>query len=419
MNDVSIKNRNRQRRPMIPHHFSKSYQINAPRLKGVLMLFIAFFVSLLIFTVVFKFSETTLARGVLIPAQGDVEVRARESGTIVDFMVRPGDYVKENDTLFTVSQDYGGKQGSVVKFDREQMEAEKKRSEQRIEAIEVSIKSYRSNLQQQLNITDRQIIVSKDKVVKLRSLLKNSTETYNAWKAISGKGYVSRVDLDKSHNDVLNAQLNLTLEESTILDLEARKTSLTDSTQSQIDTLSQEQLYVKNRISEIDRSLSSRGSSTMSMLAPSDGYVVAINFPPGRAITQNSEVVVVIRKNTSATMEGYLYIPATGVGRIAKGDKVKLRFDSWPVDKYGSVDATLSDFYEVNIDAHSALIPLQEGQSYYLAKVKVSSWFIDPDKKKRMLMGGMTVNADIVVDCKPLINLLIAPLERVRKRFID
>jgi len=416
---VKLKNRNRQRRPLIPHHFSKSYQINAPRLKAVLTLFISFFLCLLVFSVVFNFSETTLARGVLIPAQGDVEVRARESGTIVDFAVRPGEYVKENDPLFTVSQDYGGKQGSVVQFDRQQMEAEKKRSEQRIQAIEDSVASYRKNLAQQLKITDRQIAVSRDKVTKLRALLKNSTDTYDAWKAIAGKGYVSKVDLDKSHNDVLNAQLNLTLEESTILDLEARKTSLSDSTQSQIDSLSEELLYVKNRISEIDRNLSSRGSSTMAMLAPSDGYVVAINFPPGRAITQNSEVVVVIRKNTTATMEGYLYVPAMGVGRVAKGDKVKLRFDSWPVDKYGSVEATLADFYEVNIDAHSALIPLQEGQNYYLAKVQVPSWFTDPDKKKRLLMGGMTVNADIVIDRKPLINLLIAPLERVRTRFID
>ncbi|MBT1534231.1 HlyD family secretion protein [Enterobacter cloacae] len=415
---MKLRNRNRQRRALIPHHFSKSYEINAPRLKGVLTLFISFFLCLLVFSIVFNFSETTLARGVLIPAQGDVEVRARESGTIVDFAVRPGQYVKENDPLFTVSQDYGGKQGSVVQFDRQQMEAEKKRSEQRVQTIEDSIATYRKNLAQQLDIADRQIVVSRDKVKKLRALLKNSTDTYEAWKAISGKGYVSKVDLDKSHNDVLNAQLNLTLEESSILDLEARKTSLTDSTQSQIDSLSQELLYVKNRISEIDRNLSSRGSSTMAMLAPADGYVVAINFPPGRAITQNSEVVV-IRKNTAASMEGYLYVPATGVGRVAKGDKVKLRFDSWPVDKYGSVEATLSDFYEVNIDAHSALIPLQEGQNYYLAKVRVPSWFTDPDNKKRLLMGGMTVNADIVIDRKPLINLLIAPLERVRKRFID
>lgn len=241
-----------------PHHFSKSYQINAPRLKTVLTLFIAFFLCLLVFAIAFNFSETTLARGVLIPAQGDVEVRARESGTLVDFAVRPGQYVKENDPLFTVSQDYGGKQGSVVQFDRQQMEAEKKRSEQRIQAIEDSIASYRKNLAQQLALTDKQIAVSRDKVKKLRALLKNSTDTYEAWKSVSGKGYVSKVDLDKSHNDVLNAQLNLTLEESTILELEARKTSLTDSTQSQIDSLSEEQLYVKNRISEIDRNLSSR-----------------------------------------------------------------------------------------------------------------------------------------------------------------
>ncbi|MFV8109507.1 hypothetical protein ACNQ0S_11815 [Enterobacter cloacae complex sp.6700816] len=229
---MKLKNRSRQRRALIPHHFSKSYHINAPRLKTVLTLFIAFFLCLLVFAIVFNFSETTLARGVLIPAQGDVEVRARESGTLVDFAVRPGQYVKENDPLFTVSQDYGGKQGSVVQFDRQQMEAEKKRSEQRIQAIEDSIASYRKNLAQQLTLTDKQIAVSRDKVKKLRALLKNSTDTYEAWKSVSGKGYVSKVDLDKSHNDVLNAQLNLTLEESTILELEARKTSLTDSTQS-------------------------------------------------------------------------------------------------------------------------------------------------------------------------------------------
>ncbi|MFB4598088.1 hypothetical protein ACE3KH_15400 [Enterobacter cloacae subsp. cloacae] len=65
---MKLRNRNRQRRALIPHHFSKSYEINAPRLKGVLTLFISFFLCLLVFSIVFNFSETTLARGVLIPA---------------------------------------------------------------------------------------------------------------------------------------------------------------------------------------------------------------------------------------------------------------------------------------------------------------------------------------------------------------
>ena len=60
-----------------------------------------------------------------------------------------------------MSQDYGGKQGSVVQFDRQQMEAEKKRSEQRVQTIEDSIATYRKT--QQLDIADRQIVVSATK----------------------------------------------------------------------------------------------------------------------------------------------------------------------------------------------------------------------------------------------------------------
>ncbi|MBE3007580.1 hypothetical protein IFE13_26700, partial [Enterobacter hormaechei] len=41
--------------------------------------------------------------------------------------------------------------------------------EQRIQAIEDSIASYRKNLAQQLALTDKQIAVSRDKVKKLRA----------------------------------------------------------------------------------------------------------------------------------------------------------------------------------------------------------------------------------------------------------
>ena len=52
---MKLKNRSRQRRALIPHHFSKSYHINAPRLKAVLTLFITFFLCLLVCAIVFNF----------------------------------------------------------------------------------------------------------------------------------------------------------------------------------------------------------------------------------------------------------------------------------------------------------------------------------------------------------------------------
>lgn len=80
-------------------------------------LFITFF-SACWFAIVFNSSETTLARGKRSRRRAMWKSAPESPVPFVDFAVRLGQYVKENDPLFTVSQDYGGKQGSVVQFDR-------------------------------------------------------------------------------------------------------------------------------------------------------------------------------------------------------------------------------------------------------------------------------------------------------------
>jgi len=127
----------------------------------------------------------------------------------------------------------------------------------------------------------------------------------------------------------------------------------------------------------------------------------------------------VILHDTSSPLEGYIYIPSDGAGRINAGDKVKIRFDAWPVDKYGTVTTTLEDFVPITIDTRSLLVPLPQGKTYYLARVQLPPFFTDSGKRKRMLLGGMTLNADIVLDKRPLVVLLLAPLERARQRFLS
>lgn len=152
------------------------------------------------------------------------------------------------------------------------------------------------------------------------------------------------------------------------------KTSLTDAVPAATDSLSEdEQLYVKNRISEIDRNLSSRGSSTMAMAPSTVTWWRLISLA---AITQNSEVVV-IRKNTAATMEGYPYVPATwGAWRKA------IRSSCARLVARGQIHCPGYDVVrflgEVNIDAHSALI--LPGRTTTWLKC-ASSWFTDPTRK--------------------------------------
>lgn len=414
-----IKQRKTQMTAPTPRHYARIYQINIPGLKLALLLFALFFSCLLIYSCIVTYSETTLAQGVIINVKGDVQVRAKTSGTIIDIPVKQGQYVEANQILFSLAQDYGGKKGSVIEYEAQHYAAEKARNTQRIQKISESIASLERNLAQQLTAIDAQIAAASIKIKKARELVSNAEQTYSSYRSIEDKGYVSKTDLNQRKNEVLNAQLNLKLEESNYLQLQSNKTSVSDNARYQVDDLRTQMLHLDNRNSEIERTLASQGSKTIAMLAPTSGYVVAINFPPGRAVTQENEVVVVIRQDTASPLEGYLYIPSSGAGRIKAGDTVKLRFDAWPVDKYGTVTSTLDAFYPVNVDSNSSMIALPQGRTYYLARVKLPSSFIDPTKQKRILLGGMTLNADIQVDERPLIALLLAPLERARQRFLS
>jgi len=403
----------------IRKNYARIYSINLPGLKAAIILFSAFFLCMLIYACVVKYSETTLAQGVIINAKGDVQVRAKTSGSIIDIPVRQGQYVNANDVLFTLSQDYGGKEGSIIEFDAQRFSAEKARNSERIESIIHTIEGLRKNLTAQLVSVDAQIAGSRIKIQKAHAVVGNLENTLKSWKEVAAKGYASQMELSQRQNELLSAQLNLKLEESNLLQQQSTKTSLTDNSQYQINDLNTQMLSLQNRNGEIERSLSTQGSKTLAMLAPTSGFVVAINFPPGKAVSQESEVVMVIRQDEKSPLEGFLYIPSRGAGRIQTDSEVTVRIDSWPVDKYGSIKSKLKSFYPVNIDSHSALIPLQQGESYFLARVELPASFKDADGKSRDLLGGMTLNADIVIDRKPVIALLLAPLERARQRFFS
>ncbi|MBD8107710.1 HlyD family secretion protein [Erwinia persicina] len=414
-----IKRRTNPAAKLAKRQYARVYNINLPGLKLALMMFALFFLCLIIYCCVVEYSETTLAQGVVINAKGDVQVRAKASGTIMNIPIKEGQYVKANQILFSLSRDYGGKEGSVIEYEAAHYLSEIKRNNDRMRNMTSSVDNLKRNLTRQLAIIDDQISASSIKINKAKELVANTQETLGSYALIEKKGYVSKNDLNIRRNDVLNAQLNLKLEESNLLQLQSNKSSIRDNTQYQIDDLKTQSLYLDNRNSEIERTLATQGSKSLTMLAPTDGYVVAINFPPGKAVTQDTEVVVVIRHDTSSPLEGYIYIPSDGAGRINAGDKVKIRFDAWPVDKYGTVTTTLEDFVLITIDTRSLLVPLPQGKTYYLARVQLPPFFTDSGKRKRMLLGGMTLNADIVLDKRPLVVLLLAPLERARQRFLS
>ena len=307
---------------------------------------------------------------------------------------------------------------SVSQFNNKTLTQEAERVKERISLLkELQVKREKL-FTEQLETYNRTEQTLNKKIEQIKILSANAQRKYAATKQLADKDLVSRTSLDEAQSEVMNQALNEKIEQSNILELANRRSTAESEHSLNRSNIDDELFRLYNRTNEIARQLLVDGSDRVAVLAPHSGTVVAINLPQGRAIDANLETVMVVRRAESELMHAYLYIPVTGMGTIEKGTEVKLRFDAFPVDKYGTISAKLDIMHPISIDSNAILIgDRNEKENYYLARLTIPNYFVDNAGIRHPLLGGMTLSADLTVDRKPLIMLLLTPLERVRQRF--
>ncbi len=402
-----------------PRNVAKFYSVNMVTTRWIASLLLAAIASFFLFSILFKFNESVAAKGILISPQGDIQIKSPESGSIIDFAVIPGAKVEANGVLFWVSKDRGSiGSTSVSQFNNKTLTQEAERVKERISLLkELQVKREKL-FTEQLETYNRTEQTLNKKIEQIKILSANAQRKYAATKQLADKDLVSRTSLDEAQSEVMNQALNEKIEQSNILELANRRSSAESEHSLNRSNIDDELFRLYNRTNEIARQLLVDGSDRVAVLAPHSGTVVAINLPQGRAIDANLETVMVVRRAESELMHAYLYIPVTGMGTIEKGTEVKLRFDAFPVDKYGTISAKLDIMHPISIDSNAILIgDRNEKENYYLARLTIPNYFVDNAGIRHPLLGGMTLSADLTVDRKPLIMLLLTPLERVRQRF--
>ncbi|GKX62272.1 hypothetical protein SOASR032_08410 [Pragia fontium] len=393
------------------------YRISLVNLRSVILLFISALVCFILFSIFFKFNDSVAARGILISPEGDIQVKAPESGTLIEFAVIPGQKVTANSVLFWISKDHGVGSTPLSKYNHERLSLELERAKARLSLLDNLKQQQTQRFEQQQKLYDDSLQTMRTKQVQLKTLSANARRKYQASRQLAGKSLVSRTELDEVNSNMLTQELNEKIENGNILDLENRKSAAVSAHQIEINSIENEQFTLRTQISDIKRQILTDGTNRIAVLAPSDGTILSINLPKGRGLLANEETVMVLRLSEPAYMQAYLYIPATGVGNLEMNKEVRLRFDAFPVDKYGSVTAKLEEMHPVAIDLKSMMIEGDVKQNYYLARLTIPPSFRDAYGSQHLLLGGMTLNADLTIDRKPLIMLLLSPLERVRQRF--
>lgn len=156
-----------------------------------------------------------------------------------------------------------------------------------------------------------------------------------------------------------------------------------------------------------------RGALTVA--APVSGVVATQLIKPGQAVQAGQAILSLLPGD--GRLEAELMIPSRAIGFIQPGDRVLLRYQAYPYQKFGHQIGKVERITRSALSGADLGIPLgkaQPGESYYRVTVELAKQSVTAYGQQEQLKPGMGLDADILGEKRRLIEWIFEPLYSLR-----
>lgn len=380
--------------------YGKTIQITPLKYMHFTAMIIAVFSLLVLLIILAPYSKKANVQGHLVPVDGITEIRAPNSTRVRDVYVTEGQSVTKGQPLLQLTTplstgddfyevSYKELQNQLY-WMKSRLVLEDNKFKQRKEELKTTLDIYR----QQLALVKEQENTLKQQLKTCNKLLR-SMEKLLSTQVISEKEYLletSRcleIQRDSTANSQAMLEITQTLNKFEV-ELNTSDRVLAEillNTQNEISA--QKQLILKH---EID--------FRASISAPTDGKIVSLNVKNGDFM-KSEELLIIMAPNNYA-LEAELFVPSRSIAALAKGQTVRLKYDSYPYQRFGWGSGEINSISETMISAQDIPIPVDSSQRFYRIVVALKHQHVNEQHPSRKLVNGMIVNADIAYDTRYL-----------------
>lgn len=361
------------------------------------------------------YARKETVRGYLVPDKGVVKVFAPSTGTVTDIFVKDGEYVEAGQTLFRMSLERSNQSGQdidgliIEEIERELADIDKRIQDERdIEQAELKrlqtqlegLKEELAQIEESLSIHEKRVALSKERLEANRKLLE--------------KKLLSQKDFDKieeEHLSLLQQQQELLRSRITkrnnITEVESQLVSYPLQVKSKISALEKERSDLKQRLYEVE------GRHIFEVKAPVSGYVDGLTVTPGQWVgNQGANLVAIIP--TDSVMKAELYVPSRAIGFIEQGQKVRMRYDAFPHQRYGVYEGTVESISAHIMHPQELNIPHDIQEPVYKVVIALDAQSVKAYGKEMPLQAGMSLEADIIIDRQSLLDWIFDPIYSIK-----
>jgi membrane fusion protein len=365
------------------------------------------------FLVEAEYTRKARAFAVLSYAVDPTLVAATDAGTLVSLAVKEGDRIAKGQLIATVSTertvagvatfsnataDADARRTAIALEKREletQLAAQSNQLAQRVKAIE----SERAALAREIAAQEERVTQLQSQVERFRQLAKDKfvSDLQVQTKQDERAEQVVKVETLKRSDAALARDLAQARSELPLLQ---------SATRTKLATLNRDAAT----LTQSSREDASRRAYDIT--AATDAVVERVIAAPGQTLVAGAPILRM--QSGDGALQSDLFVPTRSAGFLKSGQTVRLAIDAFPFERYGHVEATIGEIGRVVLIPGEAGVPAQVREPAFRVRASLSAQSVEAYGQRYPLRNGLTAQADIALDTRPLYRWIIEPILRLR-----
>lgn len=359
-----------------------------------------------------RYTRHEQVQGTLVPSSGLLTLTPSSPGLISRVLVQEGARVHAGEPLLEISGDqvsvsFGNTQAVIaaqLQLKHDGLQAELEQLSQLDAVQQKELRSRLIMLNQQVAQMDQQISLQ-------RKRTGNAMDLYRQWSSLGDNGVVSKLQLLNQHDAALQDELQLKQLMGQSLQLRLQVAESQGQLEQLPSTSASKRNNTEQQLADVMQSMAQNASQRATVLrSPAKGTVANVLVHPGQAVAPQQSLLTVLPASSKLLAE--LWVPTKAMGFIAPGQRVVMRYHAYPYQKFGQHYGRVRNVSRSAVSAAevSRLLGQAVSDSRYRVQVTLDSGDVMAYGRSETLLPGMTLDADVLLDRRRLIEWVVEPL---------
>ena len=358
-------------------------------------LFIGLFIATTLAAILVQIPETVRCPFVVVPENGADPVQSPLLGVLQAVKVSEGQEVPEGAELFVLRSD---------EIRAWQTEFQNARGDAR--ALQKRITKLEEYFTAQTGIKDKELKQVEKEVAFREKHLATSRDFLARNEKLAAEKLVSEVELLQHRLQLAESEKDLNVAQRTVEQVALQRQQLETERGRQRTEEEAEAEKLKVRIAALERQLENCAGDLMTIKAPYRAVVLSLaHRNAGGVVLHGGELCQLAR--VEGLLRAHLKLEESCLPRLAAGQKVRLFFDAFPYQRYGTLTGRLEW-------VSPATVTTSEGQAF-AARAGLDQTAFSGRGQNRPLRVGMKGEARVLIGSRTMIEYAFEPIHQLRE----